>query len=40
MTINGDVLELELDDNLEAVIELKAFVKDRLEYIEDDLKEF
>lgn len=35
MTIDGDVLELELDDDLEAVSELKEFVKDRLEYIDE-----
>jgi hypothetical protein len=35
MTIDGDILEIELDDDLLAVIELKNFVKDRLEYIEE-----
>lgn len=34
MTIDGDVLELELDADLEAVVELKDFVKDRLAYID------
>ncbi len=35
MTIDGDVLEIELDDDLSAVVELKNFVQDRLEYIEE-----
>ncbi len=35
MTIDGDVLEIELDDDLLAVVELKNFVKDRLAYIEE-----
>lgn len=34
MTIDGDILEIELDMNLKDVIELKKFVADRLEYIE------
>ena len=35
MTIDGDVLEIELDDDLLAVIELKEFVQERLAYIEE-----
>lgn len=35
MTINGDILEIELDDDLLAVVDLKDFVKDRLAYIEE-----
>lgn len=35
MTIDGDILEIELDDDLLAVIELKNFVQDRLDYIEE-----
>ncbi len=35
MTIDGDVLQIELDDDLEAVKELKDFVKERLEYIDE-----
>ena len=35
MTIDGDVLEIELSDDLEAVVELKEFIKDRLEYIDE-----
>ena len=34
MTIDGDVLEIELDMELSEVVELKAFVEPRLEYIE------
>ena len=34
MTIDGDVLEIELDMELNEVAELKAFVEPRLEYIE------
>lgn len=34
MTIDGDVLEIELDMDLEEVVELKKFVEPRLEYIE------
>lgn len=34
MTIDGDVLEIELDMDLGEVIELKKFVEPRLEYIE------
>ena len=34
MTIDGDVLEIELDMDLKEVAELKAFVEPRLEYIE------
>ena len=35
MTIDGDVLEIELDMELQDVEELKEFVKTRLEYIEE-----
>ena len=34
MTIDGDILEIELDMDLKDVVELKKFVADRLEYIE------
>jgi hypothetical protein len=34
MTIDGDVIEIELSDDIEAVIELKEFVKNRLNYID------
>jgi len=34
MTIDGDVLEIELDMELTEVIELKEFVAPRLEYID------
>jgi len=34
MTIDGDVLEIELDMDLGEIIELKKFVAPRLEYIE------
>ena len=34
MTIDGDVLEIELDMDLGEVVELKKFVEPRLEYIE------
>ena len=34
MTIDGDVLEIELDMDLGEVMELKKFVQPRLEYIE------
>lgn len=34
MTINGDILEIELDMDIHDVLELKKFVADRLEYIE------
>lgn len=34
MTIDGDVLEIELDDDLAAVIDIKGFVEDRLDYID------
>ncbi len=34
MTIDGDVLEIELDMDLKEVSELKKFVEPRLEYIE------
>ena len=35
MTINGDVLEIELDMDIQDVLELKNFILDRLEYIEE-----
>lgn len=35
MTINGDVLEIELDDDLPAVVDLKEFVQERLAYIDE-----
>jgi len=35
MCIDGDVLELDLDMDLEEVKALQVFVKDRLEYIEE-----
>lgn len=35
MTIDGDILALELEDDLEEVVEVHKFVKDRLEYIEE-----
>lgn len=34
MIIDGDVLEIELDMDLNEVVELKKFVEPRLEYIE------
>jgi len=34
MTIDGDILEIELDMDIEGVLELKQFVSNRLEYIE------
>jgi len=34
MTIDGDVLEIELDMDIGDVFELKNFIADRLEYIE------
>jgi len=34
MTIDGDVLEIELDMDIGDVSELKNFIADRLEYIE------
>jgi hypothetical protein len=34
MTIDGDVLEIDIDMELDDVMELKNFVKDRLDYIE------
>lgn len=34
MTIDGDILEIELDMDIHDVLELKKFVSDRLEYIE------
>ena len=45
MTIDGDTLEIELDMDINDVLELKSFVTDRLEYIEEvsitgDLDEF
>lgn len=35
MTIDGDVLEIELDMELDDVVELKEFVSTRLKYIEE-----
>jgi hypothetical protein len=35
MYIDGDVLEIDIDMDLEEVKSLKDFVKDRLEYIEE-----
>lgn len=35
MTIDGDSLEIELDMDIKDVIELKNFIQDRLEYIEE-----
>lgn len=35
MTIDGDTLEVDLDMDIKDVIELKNFVQDRLEYIEE-----
>lgn len=35
MTIDGDILEIELDMDIKDVLELKNFVADRLEYIEE-----
>jgi hypothetical protein len=35
MTIDGDVLEIELDMELDDVCELKEFVSTRLKYIEE-----
>ena len=35
MTIDGDVLEIELDMDIQDVLELKNFIVDRLEYIEE-----
>jgi len=35
MTIDGDILEIELDMEIDDVQELKNFVKTRLEYIEE-----
>ncbi len=45
MTIDGDVLEIELDMDLDDVVELKEFVSSRLKYIEEiviigEFKEF
>ena len=37
MTIDGDILEIELDMDLKDVHELKNFVEDKLEYIEEVL---
>lgn len=34
MTIDGDILEIELDMDINDVLELKNFIADRLEYIE------
>ena len=35
MTIDGDILEIELDMDIKDVLDLKNFVLDRLEYIEE-----
>ena len=35
MTIDGDILELDLDIEFDEVLELYNFVKDRLKYIEE-----
>ena len=35
MTIDGDVLKIELDMDIQDVLELKNFILDRLEYIEE-----
>lgn len=35
MTIDGDVLEIDIDMELDDVVALKEFVKDRLKYIEE-----
>ncbi|WP_294966321.1 hypothetical protein [Sulfurimonas sp.] len=35
MTIDGDILEIDLDMDIKDVLELKNFVEDRLEYIEE-----
>ena len=35
MTINGDVLEIELDMDINDVLTLKDFVSERLDYIEE-----
>ena len=34
MTIDGDILEIDLDMDIKEVLELKNFLEDRLEYIE------
>jgi len=34
MTIDGDILEIELDMDINDVLELKNFIADRLDYIE------
>ena len=35
MTIDGDILEIDIDMELDDVVALKEFVKDRLKYIEE-----
>lgn len=35
MTIDGDILEIELDMSLKDVVDLKKFVLEKLEYIEE-----
>ncbi len=35
MTIDGDTLEIDIDIDIDDVLELKNFVADRLEYIEE-----
>ena len=35
MTIDGDTLEIDLDMDIKDVLELKNFIEDRLEYIEE-----
>ncbi|EHP30624.1 hypothetical protein SMGD1_2101 [Sulfurimonas gotlandica GD1] len=35
MTIDGDILEIELSTDIKGVIELKNFIAPRLEYIEE-----
>ena len=35
MTIDGDILEIELDMSLKDVVDLKNFVLEKLEYIEE-----
>jgi hypothetical protein len=34
MTIDGDILEIDLDMDIKEVLELKNFIENRLEYIE------
>lgn len=35
MTIDGDILEIELDLDIQGVLDLKNFIIERLEYIEE-----